>query len=379
MRKIESPDKFFDLMDSLKGGGIITIGYVTGANLNIPKIKRKNPATNRIKGYPDYSVFNSDDNNEIGALVQITSYNFNYRNRQSIKDEYHNNIIPKTNDIRQSVGLEPIKHRTSYKDIMDYGEKGVEIYGGEKENLKGHTYFPQNMYKPHNISSTIYLVDINGNIIRGLSKDEVKPYLKSKDINGVSALRKMGKDEETIQNYIKQLEDLKFSYKNFEADSILYIVATVNGEKLIYINENLKRAVDDININPADFLAIAREKYKKDLMQYAINENIINKLKNGYQKFNQFMDDEEQKTLNADNPAYLDIDTDEIKDYVKNGVKNFGNKLKNTFNKFNNKNNLPENNTPKIISLSENDLKFMIKESVKKILKENFIDKYGED
>jgi NAD-dependent deacetylase len=52
---------------------------------------------------------------------------------------------------------------------------------------------------------------------------------------------------------------------NFEANSILWIAASVNGEKIVYINNNLSRTVDDININPQDFIAIARERYQIDL------------------------------------------------------------------------------------------------------------------
>ena len=101
-----------------------------------------------------------------------------------------------------------------------------------------------------------------------------------------------------------EINNLKFSYRNFEADSILWMVATINGEKIIYINDNLNRVVDDININKDDFIKVAKERYKKDLM------NI-------------------QETLNK------------------------------------------MNSNKKIIRLTEDDLKNVIKESVNKILKEN--------
>jgi hypothetical protein len=58
---------------------------------------------------------------------------------------------------------------------------------------------------------------------------------------------------------------LKFKYINFESNSILWIAATINGEKIVYINDNLYRAVDGIDINPQDFRAIARERYQIDL------------------------------------------------------------------------------------------------------------------
>lgn len=265
MRSVKNSNEFFDILDTIKGGAIVTIGYVSSANLNVPIVKRKNPLTNRMKGYNDYSVFKDEVEGEIGALVKITSYNFNYRNRKSVRDEYYNRIKPETNAIRQEFGLPEVGAKKSYKQNIGYGNNGIEVYGGKNADLSDNSYAPQNMFKPLHISSKVYAVDNTGHIVKELSQASVQPYLKSKEIDGVSALRKMGADDEKIQSYIERIQDLKFSYKNFESHSILYIVATVNGEKIIYLNDNLTRCVDGIDINPQDFLAIAKERYKKDL------------------------------------------------------------------------------------------------------------------
>jgi hypothetical protein len=54
------------------------------------------------------------------------------------------------------------------------------------------------------------------------------------------------------------------------------MVATVNGEKIVYINENLTQTVRDINIIPAEFTKIAKERYKLDYntIQEAIDEYV---------------------------------------------------------------------------------------------------------
>ena len=38
MRRIATADELFDILSSIKGGVKTTIGYVTGANLNLPEI-----------------------------------------------------------------------------------------------------------------------------------------------------------------------------------------------------------------------------------------------------------------------------------------------------------------------------------------------------
>lgn len=280
MRKIETPEKFFDILDRIKGGQWVTIGYVTGANLeNYPKVKRKNPASNRTKGYPDHDAFGSPE--EISALVKISSYNMRYSSRSSVNTGYAN-FKKGANDIRQQYGLNPIGDRQSYKDTVNYGG-GIEAYNGDNPKLKGHTYAPQNIYgvKPRSI---VYCINQEGHIIHELKPEQVKPYLrqyreynpeaKSYRDDGANALAKMGAEEAQIREYLKKIDSLKFRYINFEADSILWIAASVDGEKIVYINNNLTRAVDGIDINPADFIQIARERYEKDLSQLQEQSNI---------------------------------------------------------------------------------------------------------
>lgn len=287
-RKVKSSSDFFDLLDRLKNNTFVSIGYVTGANLEIPKVKRKNPETGRIKGYPDYTSFKTDEyQQEIGALVKITSYNFRYYNRAEIAKQY-GEYKNKVDDIRGRYGLEPTQNKESYKEKTNWSDKAPELYKGDNEQLQGHSYNPQNTYGA-NIKGVTYIIDTEGNIIRALSDNEVKPYLKAKrETDGVLTLRKMGVEEEKIQQYIEEIQNLKFQYRNFESNSILWMCATVEGEKIIYINDSLQRAVDGININPSDFRAIARERYQISL----------NDLHEMVQKYNNLLKEQNMESKN---------------------------------------------------------------------------------
>lgn len=279
MRRIASSNEFFDMLDKMPNGKFVTIGYVTGANLDVPTIKKKNPLTNRMKGYLDYTVFGGEE--EIGALVSITSYNFKFLNRESVNKKY-GEYKQSANAIRGNFGLDPIGDRESYKTGTSWSPNGPELYNGRNDDLKNHSYNPQNMYnvKP---SSVVYAVNKEGHIIKALSKEQIVPYIKKKrEVDGVAALRKMGVEEDRIQDYINQISNLKFKYKNFESNSILWIATTINGEKVVYINDNLSRAVDGIDIMPQDFRAIARERYNIELSNLREmvrkHSNIINEM-----------------------------------------------------------------------------------------------------
>lgn len=277
MRVVKSSNEFFDILDKMGNGKYVTIGYVTGANLNVPTIKRKNPLTNRMKGYPDFSVFSGEGEGEIGALVKITSYNMRYLNRSTVGKKY-GEYKDAANTIRGEYGLDPIANKESYKQGTEWSPNGPELYKGQNTDLQSHSYNPQNI---HGVTpkSVVYAVDKEGHIMKELSPEQVKPYLKDKrEIEGVAALKKMGVEEERIKEYIERIKGLKFRYINFESSSILWIAATINGEKIVYINDNLQRAVDGINIRPEDFRAIARERYKIDLASLRENKTMKKKL-----------------------------------------------------------------------------------------------------
>ena len=72
MRTIKSSDEFFDLLDTIKGGCFVTIGYVTSANVELPIIKRKNPQDRSQEKYYPAPVYTD----EIGVdeLAEEISY-----------------------------------------------------------------------------------------------------------------------------------------------------------------------------------------------------------------------------------------------------------------------------------------------------------------
>ena len=135
MRRVASSEEFFDILDRIGNGKFVTIGYVTGANLDVPTIKRRNPETNRMKGYPDFSVFGAEGENEIGALVKITSYNMRYLNRETVGKKY-GEYKNAANGIRGNFGLDPIANKESYKQGTSWSPNGPELYKGQNAELQ---------------------------------------------------------------------------------------------------------------------------------------------------------------------------------------------------------------------------------------------------
>lgn len=264
-RRVETPNEFFRILDEIGDNKFVTIGYVVGANLDLPKIKKRNPLTNRMKGYDDFSVFSEEGEDEIGAIIKISAYNMRYSAFDAMNKRY-GQYKDAANSIRGEYGLPPMEDKENdYANTMGVG-KGTSVYGGNNQSLQGHAYSPQNIFNVHP-HSVYYAINKEGHIIKALSDEQVKPYIihKEKTPSGLKALREMGVEEEKIQEYINRIKDLKMNYIRFEANSILWLCATVNGEKILYLNSNLSRAVNEIDILPQDFLMVAKERYEVEM------------------------------------------------------------------------------------------------------------------
>jgi hypothetical protein len=253
-RKIVNASDFFDILSSMKGGCFATIGYVTGANLKVPTKKKM----------PDYSQLASElGHDNLGGVVKLTSYTLNWSTPDSIAKAY-GKYKTDLDALRNEYGLEPTETRKSWSSKQEFGDNGVKVYSGDNQELRTHSYTSQNVHNAR-IKSMYYLIDTDGKVIRGCDKNELLNYFKGKtDSSSVNALKKMGADEEKIKEFIEKEKALGMRYQTFEASNILYMVATVNGEKIVYINENLSQCVKNVNIIPAEFTKIAKERYQID-------------------------------------------------------------------------------------------------------------------
>ena len=275
-RELISSNNFFDFKSAMRQGGFATIGYVTGANLEYPTVKRKNPETNRMKAYPDMDAVGEKlkyKGENIGGIIKLTRYHINWDTEENLNKKYsqykndYNNICDEFNcpDGKISDG-------GAYKtDKIEYGNDKTSTYAGDNEEKIGNTYVNQNTHGA-TISSKYYLVDVSGAIVREVDKEELRDYFKSKSTSSkaVNALRKMNMEEEKIQEFIKKTNDLKMKYQRFEVSSILYCVGAYKNDegelqKAIFINDNLKDTMKDVKFNPWELRQLEEENRKIDM------------------------------------------------------------------------------------------------------------------
>jgi len=271
-RKEVDTNEFFDMIANMPGGAKASFGYVSAANLNTPTVKKINPETNKMKSYPDWASFGETlgVGDKLGGVIKFACYTLNWRSPGNMAKHYNKDKVDPVNALRDKYGVEHIKHRPKpTTTTIDYG-KGISGYAGDREELKGNTYSEQDTAgKDVQKKVYYYLVDVNGNIIKEVSVDELKPYFKERGVEGIKAFRAMAAasnktEEEMMQlfnEYSAEILKMQVNYRRFEHSSVVYVITTVDGEKKRFFNRNLRNCIRGININPAEFEKLARQRY----------------------------------------------------------------------------------------------------------------------
>ena len=269
-RQFVSSENLFDALSTLKSNVWMCVGYMTVAKLNIPQVQRINPATNRKKKYDDWETFGKEIGVEgqIAGIIKLSKYHrFNYLSPDDMKAKYKTYRDNK-DAIKVRYGLNATNKDSmagKYTDKQDFGNNGVEVYNGTNAEKAGNSYISQNVHGAQ-ISSVYCLIDVEGNIIKTMDKTQLQNYLKPYSNSDVTALRKLGKDDEEIKRFLDEVGELKMTYQKFESNKILYIAAKSNElGKFTYINNRLPDVIDGVKINPQKFIEIAAKNYKIDM------------------------------------------------------------------------------------------------------------------
>lgn len=279
-RTLVQANNLYDVISSMSAGGYASFGYVMGANLNLPTVKKKNPATNRMKSYVDNETLGNKLNypgDRIGGIVKFTRYLVHWSTPDSIGKKY-GDYKTNFNNICDEYGCEDAKIKDKdykTKERINYGENGVEHYSGNDESKQGNDYSSQNLHGAK-IKSTYLLVDVDGNIIREVDKNEIKDYIKPKSEYGygtekiVKVLKELGAEEVRIKEVIDKVNGLNMRYQTFLLHSILYIVGatkTPDGktQKIIFLNDAMKDLFSDVKVNVHQLREKVRQEREIDM------------------------------------------------------------------------------------------------------------------
>lgn len=256
---------FFDMISSMKGGAKSTIGYVSVAKLNVPQVKRLNPATNRQKNFDDWQSFGNQlgiEGNIVG-VIKFASYTLNWRSPESMTKHYNDDYKTPANTIRAKYGLDPISNRDSHTENLNFGS-GVAVYKGDNVEKQGNSYSMQDTGGKGTKSSAEYYAVFDDGSIKLIDKEKLDPFFKTSSVDGVSALKKLNADDATIKAYSDEIAALNFRYMKFLHSSIVYVITSINGVKKRFFNKNLSSCLQGIDVDPSIFLSLAKKKYNVD-------------------------------------------------------------------------------------------------------------------
>ena len=289
-----------DILSEIKGGTFVTVGYLcsanigktlTGKNIDVEKFGQDLDA-NRTDGDDEiystlkaYQQRGADRKNKFpyGGIVKFTKYLFHFQN-----EELYGKNFGKYADARDKLlarfGASINKRDQKHDEKQPFGKGSVSV--GATDNTIGKLYTHQNAATIQNYKTEYFVVDNEGELLGGISGNAIKSLLSRREPDGVSALRAVNATDEQIKEYIEELKKLKFSVLKLMYDSILFIVAAVNGEKIYFVNTNLQNKVGSgsyaVPINPESFEQKANEMFKRSyneinecVNKYNLLENII--------------------------------------------------------------------------------------------------------
>ncbi len=322
LRKIYDINEFIDIMSSIKNGAFATVCYLSSAK--VKKTLRGSDVeafgndldSNRTEGDEEY--YNTLKQYQGGSIkkfpyngvVKMSRIQFNWQSEKKYGENFG-----KYADARDALitkyGGEPVRKQGT-DTRLDYGAGDVSV--GSTDNTQGRLYSHQNGATVNYLDEYYFLVDTNGQLKGGISKEAIKNIVaKSGDADGVAALKRVNASDETIKSYLEELKALKFRVLKLMYDSVLFVVATVDDEKIFFWNSKLANQVGSgsyvVAIDPVSFKEKAKELYRKSYEE----------IENNYTELMQ-----ENRNIKS-------------------------NKIK----------------------LTENDIKYLVAESVKRILKEN--------
>jgi hypothetical protein len=271
-RELVTANDYYDMFDDMEdenGGKWVTVGYVTGVDLNVPKVQRINPASGRMKGYPDWETFSKEIGQEqtLAGVLSVQSFQVNWMPRKNF-GAFYDKYVQDANAIRADYGLEPMAQKSSNEEVPAYGNGGVSSYVGDNEDKVGNTYAPKQNVAKIKKKRTYYPVYQDGSLGKAIDKTTLVNYFKAKSpVSGVSALRKLGVEEEKIAEYVKRISDLGVSINKFETSQVLYLSAMIGGKEKTFVNDQINNVVNhiDVPVNKQDIARIAIERYKKDV------------------------------------------------------------------------------------------------------------------
>lgn len=289
-RRIATIDEMIDIISSIRGGLIVSIGYVSVANLyktmknvNAEDFGKNLDDSRADIGDENYKMWNDFRTGAVkkfpcGEILKVLTCTLNWQSEVNYNKNY-GEYADKRNELLKSFGAEPVFDTQPKKDeMLNFGKGGVSVGATEKTRDRLYTHQNSatiNWNAPQNKKS-YYIVDKQGEVMDTPVDSRIIKSLSKFNIDGLSSLKKINASEETIKAYASKLKEFKFGVMKMLYDRILYIVATVNGEKIYFINENLNLSFgtgkNETPINTSKILGIARQKAEEAC---AIQESII--------------------------------------------------------------------------------------------------------
>lgn len=284
MRTLKTPNELYDLISQMRGGAKVSVGYVSTAGL--PKTT-KNVNWDNVRQNKDNFPSDFYDSMQtleplggkgkfanigINGIVKVSQFTTNWQTTQNFAKN-RQNLEQAREDWLTDHGASQedidARRREATYNTVDYGDNGIKI----EKNTNKTTVFLNPVTNTH-ASYSYYIIDANGDASRPISKEGAEMLIakKSNEPELIKVLDNVENSEDVKAEYREWCKAMKYLYRKYSLDNVLYIVGKVDGEPFFFYNEALTSQVSsqdkNLVINPQAFLKIARGKAEKSLADF---------------------------------------------------------------------------------------------------------------
>lgn len=288
IRNLSTANTVLDAITDIKGNKFVTFCYMKIYKLQTRRTRGVNQfMAERLQETLDWykdkygktiaykgleSFLNDEKMKEFPyTVIQVLRYNTQWTSQKDFNAKY-TEYRRNEDIIRPKYGLKVRGHKESGLTVLDYGQTGVTV--GSTENTQENLYLRMNMFNAKLLDSTLYLLDKEGNILEETTDDlfnSIQYIETNSDTNAIFkmhadkdlSIESVNKAEKVVQEYLNEINELKFKPKLYRVDRVLFITATSNGQKFFFKNDKLANAIDKVSVKASDIIKYA-DKYIED-------------------------------------------------------------------------------------------------------------------
>lgn len=288
-RNLSDANNLLDVLSEIRGNKFVTFSYMKLYKLQTKRTRGNNTYNpeqlkkcleqfaekyGETTTYKGLKLFYENEKTKQFpySIIQVLRYNTQWTSQKSFNEKY-TEFRKQEDIIRPKYGLKIRGNKESGLEVLDYGQTGITV--GTTENTQDNLYLRMNMFNAKLLDNVLYLLDEKGKVIEEVPTELINTLKYIESDSDANAIIKANIPENPtnedilrvdnmVKKYKNEIDELKFSPKNYRVDRVLFITATANGKKYFFSNDKLASSIDKVIVDN-DYFKSLSDNYLKNI------------------------------------------------------------------------------------------------------------------